>query len=189
MADEFRLINNYPNYSVSNLGNVRNNSTGRILAPITNQQNGYLTVRLYNEEGNGAKYNHRLVAEAFLENPDNFVDIDHIDRNRINNNIENLRFVSRSVNCKNKTSYKNITYEYIDELPEDAIVVENYGNHEFTDLYYSHSTRRFIFNNGVHFRLLHNNLSNNSYFVVVYDTTNNKTQIRLNKFQRIHDLI
>lgn len=42
---------------------------------------------------------HRLVAETFLENPKNLRDVDHIDSDRLNNNVENLRFSSHSFNC------------------------------------------------------------------------------------------
>jgi hypothetical protein len=188
MAEEFRLINNYPNYSVLNLGNVRNNSTGRILSPGING-NGYLQVRLYNDDGDKTKSVHKLVADCFIENPEGLTDIDHINRIKTDNRLENMRWCSDSENQKNKTSHKNITYEFIEELPDDAIVVENYGNHEFTDLYYSHSLRRFIFNNGVHFRLLHNNLHIHSYFACVIDTENIKTKIYLNRFQRLYDLV
>lgn len=46
---------------------------------------------------------HRLVALTFLDNPDKLPEVDHIDRNRGNNNIENLRWVSKSENNKNKS--------------------------------------------------------------------------------------
>lgn len=48
---------------------------------------------------------HRLVAECFLENPDNKPEVDHIDRNPKNNRVENLRFVTHSENQKNKGKY------------------------------------------------------------------------------------
>ena len=45
---------------------------------------------------------HRLLAIAFIDNPYNLPVIDHMDRNTLNNNIENLRWVSQSENCVNK---------------------------------------------------------------------------------------
>jgi len=48
---------------------------------------------------------HRLVAKTFLENPNNLEQVDHIDRNRKNNNINNLRYVSQSENQLNKNLF------------------------------------------------------------------------------------
>ena len=59
-------------YQVSNYGRVKNSKTGKILKPYLTR--GYLRVSLYNESGRKYKLVHRLVAEAFLPNPDNKYD-------------------------------------------------------------------------------------------------------------------
>jgi hypothetical protein len=46
---------------------------------------------------------HRLLGLQYLENPDNLREIDHIDRNKLNNNLENLRWVSRQTNNQNRS--------------------------------------------------------------------------------------
>jgi hypothetical protein len=43
---------------------------------------------------------HRLVAQAFIPNPDNLPQVDHIDGNKLNNNVENLQWISASANTK-----------------------------------------------------------------------------------------
>ena len=48
---------------------------------------------------------HRLVALHFIENPNGYPEVDHIDRNKENNNVENLRWVTHSENNKNKNHY------------------------------------------------------------------------------------
>lgn len=66
---------------------------------------GYDTVAL-TKDGKSKTYKvHRLVANTFLDNTDNLPHVDHINRNRRDNNITNLRFVSLSENAKNKSSY------------------------------------------------------------------------------------
>jgi hypothetical protein len=60
---------------------------------------------------------HRVIAEQFIDNPDGFVEIDHVNRIRTDNSLENLRWVSDSINQRNRTSCKGVKYEYIDKLP------------------------------------------------------------------------
>jgi len=98
-------IENFKNYDVSSFGNIRNNTTNKILKYSPNQK-GYPLVTLY---GNIRKTIsiHRLVASAFIENPNNLPQIDHIDRNKTNNNVENLRWVTQQHNMWNKI-HKNI---------------------------------------------------------------------------------
>ena len=58
---------------------------------------------------------HRLLALQYIDNPDNLPEVDHIDRNKKNNSIENLRWVSRLTNARNKTNYKdNLTPEQLE---------------------------------------------------------------------------
>ena len=91
-------------YEVSNLGRIRsfdrwvkskNGSIricrGRILKPYTNKD-GYLYVVLCKNNKHKTYKVHRLVAEAFLPNPDNLPQVNHKDENKQNNNVENLEF-------------------------------------------------------------------------------------------------
>lgn len=95
------VINGYPKYFVSNFGRVMNIKTKRILKP-NGDDRGYYIVDLYK---NGKKKHfriHRLVGEAFCDNPENKPYIDHIDHNGFNNHYKNLRWVSSSENNRNK---------------------------------------------------------------------------------------
>ena len=114
MQVEYRKITGYDNYSISNTGLVRNDSTGKTLKPdITN---GYHRVFLFlNNKGKRFSI-HRLVADAFIPNPDNKTCVDHIDNNKLNNNLDDLRWCSlqennrnRSICSKNTSGVKGVT--------------------------------------------------------------------------------
>jgi hypothetical protein len=109
MFEEYRQIEGYENYSVSNMGNVRNDTTGRILKGHPDKD-GYLRLDLY-KEGKSKHKIHRLVAIAFLENPDNLGEVDHINQIKSDNWLENLRWCSHSNNCRNQRK-RNGTSKY-----------------------------------------------------------------------------
>jgi len=98
-------IEKFKNYDVSSFGNIRNNKTNKILKYCANKK-GYRMVTLCDNIRKTITI-HRLVACAFIENINNLPQIDHIDRNKTNNNVENLRWVTQQHNMWNKI-HKNI---------------------------------------------------------------------------------
>ena len=98
-------------YQVSNLGIVKSLKRKvyagrnrmrwqyeRILSNNKTNGNGYIVVSLNKESKSKNKYVHRLVAEAFLENPNNYKYINHKDQNTFNNNVNNLEFCTAQYN-------------------------------------------------------------------------------------------
>ena len=104
--EQFRLIDGYDNYEISSHGRVRNNRTSRILKTRTDKD-GYKIIDLTKDKQRKTNKIHRLIAFAFLEKTDEQTEVDHIDHSRSNNMVNNLRWVSRSENCRNKTRQHN----------------------------------------------------------------------------------
>lgn len=87
-------------YHVSPLGkHFTTTSKEKILALVDNGT-GYKQVRLYNVNERKAFYIHVLVLEAFVERPSEEYEVDHIDEDKSNNRLENLRWVTRKDNMK-----------------------------------------------------------------------------------------
>ena len=106
--EEFRKVKGFENYSVSNLGNIRNDKTKQPKKP-TVDTHGYVVIILYKNNKGSKKYIHRLIGESFIDNVDNKPVIDHIDRNKENNTVENLRWATVSENIVNKGISKKNT--------------------------------------------------------------------------------
>lgn len=128
-------IQDYSNYQVSNYGNVK--SKERITnVGIKNQKQcvrkerllkqqkdhkGYMYVRLYNENGFKSIKVHKLVANAFLENKYNKPTIDHIDRNKENNNADNLRYADYKEQLDNRKIDMSLVKENMSKLGKSGI--------------------------------------------------------------------
>ena len=94
--EDWKTIVEFPNYDVSSLGNIRNNKTGKPLKICVKA--GYYHVGLVNENCKKTLKVHRLVALAFIENHENKLEVNHKDKNKLNNCISNLEWMTRREN-------------------------------------------------------------------------------------------
>jgi hypothetical protein len=119
MADNevWKVIESYENYEISNLGNVKNTNTGRLLKSC--KLGGYVVVGLCKTKVKTMQL-HRLVANAFIPNPENKPHVNHIDKNTNNNNVTNLEWCTPLENNIHKcngliqTTNQNISVYKID---------------------------------------------------------------------------
>lgn len=96
----WKPIPNFENYEANKSGQIRNRTTKKILHTYPNKDN-YLRVQLVNNWGIAVnRYVHRLVAKAYLPNPDKLQDVNHKNNKRQDNRVANLEWLSKSDNIK-----------------------------------------------------------------------------------------
>ena len=102
------IIEGFNSYEIFEDGRVWSKKCYRFVSQQTNT-NGYVTCRIIrNDNISKTKSIHRLVAKAFIPNPNNLEFVDHKDRNKKNNNLNNLRWVTRrDNNCNTKIPSNN----------------------------------------------------------------------------------
>lgn len=110
VAEEFREIEDF-NFSISNLGRVRNDKTRKIRKP-SKDTNGYFIVTLLKDSKSYCKSVHRLIAHAFIPNPYDKPVIDHIDGNKTNNTFSNLRWATSQENARNRKKRTGTSSQY-----------------------------------------------------------------------------
>lgn len=104
----WRPIRGFPNYEVSSRGQIRRVHSNRILKQMTNPH-GYRVINLYKSGVMKQLKVHRLVCTAFYPNRDAKPYVDHIDNNRTNNQITNVRWSTHSENGMNRAKHCNNT--------------------------------------------------------------------------------
>lgn len=144
--EKAKRIKKFPKYYITTFGRVWSTYSNKWLKPTINQRGNHK--REYVSLGRGNKFFvHRLVAEAFIPNPNNYNEIDHIDCNALNNHVENLRWVTHQENMQNEKTQENvknntgylveienietgeITYGYEDTIKKYNISKSTLNNH------------------------------------------------------------
>lgn len=128
---------------------------------------------------------HRLIAEQFLPNPDNLPVIDHIDKDKTNFHLSNLRWTTQKQNSNNRSDQT-----FVDDIPDDSIVVDKYSKWRFDFLYYNEERDQFYFYNGINYTLRPNfSCKDGFYKIKATDVTGKVRVIYFSKFKREYGLI
>ena len=127
---------------------LKRKSNGKIVKEF-NASNGYIQCHL-----NQKTYNkHKIIAQQFIPNPNNLPEVDHINNDRSDNHIENLRWVTASENGKNRSGHGR-KYTFLDELPETAEALDSYNGYDFDGLYIDYDNEKLYLFNGIRYREL-----------------------------------
>lgn len=106
------INDDFPNYEVSTYGRVRNVKRSIIMKPYY-RWGGYARVTLLNKESEmKGFYVHQLVSKVWINNEEGKKEVDHIDKDKNNNHVTNLRWVTRSENNINRRKFKNSSSKY-----------------------------------------------------------------------------
>ena len=183
-------LRDHPDYEIFSEfpHDIRRKDTGRVISKNINTT-GYIQVAL-----NRKLYClHRLIAEQFIPNPDpqRLTVVDHIDRDKTNYRISNLRWATQSQNMKNKSSNRGVVYSYIDEIDGDSIVVNRYGNRTLENYYYDDNLEMFYWHDtelNRYRELAVITRKNGSRYVWAIDTNGNRVQLCLKKFKQLYNL-
>ena len=106
----WKTLSEFPLYEINEYGVVRNSETHYVITQRMDRS-GYLFVQLYNGKINYCRLVHRLVAEAFIRNPDNLPIVNHIDECCVHNAADNLEWISYKGNSNHGTRNERIVRE------------------------------------------------------------------------------
>lgn len=144
-GETFKSIPDYPSYSISDFGRVK---IGQYEI-VPNTKCGYSVVTLRNEGGRGKNFLvHRLVASSFLENPLNKPEVDHIDTNKSNNALSNLRWVWHLENMiGNKITCSKLNDGYKKKVIYESIRLDlYYSSKSGVEVLYDEETKDIVKN-------------------------------------------
>jgi hypothetical protein len=135
MAEQYKKIKGYSHYRIYKNGRIYSEFINRYITP-TEDSSHYLQNTLVDDNGNRKTIKtHRLVAIAFLPNPENLPDVNHKDFNRRNNNVENLEWCTEKYNTQYTSKYNldinKESYMKLSPLTEEHVLLIptllNYG--------------------------------------------------------------
>ena len=160
---------------------IRKRKTGKVVKEHVHKATGYVVLSLNSQ----VVKKHRIVALTFIPNPQDLPVVDHGDNDRANFHIENLRWTTQKQNSNNRYDQK-----FVDEIPDDSIVVERYGDYKFDFLYFSQERDEFYFFNGLNYNIRPIHLHKRGYYKIqATDVTGKRRSISLNTFKKEYGLI
>lgn len=178
---DYEICDQYPH-------DIRRKGQQKTVALTRHKSSGYLVCKL-----NGKQYkHHRLVALQFIPNgdPAHKIEVDHINHDRCDNRIENLRWVTASENSRNKASNMGRHFTFLLDIDESCIVVDKYGAHDIDDLYYDPNLEQWFLKLAEnHYRIVEPCIRKDGFkFISVRDTDNKRFMLSIHKWKAAHNI-
>ena len=120
-------IKNYENYEINEFGEIRNKKTNHILKHSINEK-GYHKVILTKDNKKIKTGVHRLVASAFIPNPNNYKEVNHIDENKSNNHYSNLEWCNRIQNIEHSIKSGKFKITRVAQYDKENNLIQIYNS-------------------------------------------------------------
>jgi hypothetical protein len=131
---------------------------------------------------------HQVLARQYIHNPDPdiYTEVDHIDSNRLNNSIDNLRWLPLAEN-RNKSKCGHIKYEWFDSLPEDARPFTRYNNHTLDGIYKNLQDeffKQYLIDGKLRYKKLYTSMNGDYRRISIADNEGRSMHIYLSKIDK-----
>ena len=170
--NDYEIFSEYP-YPIRRISNKR------VVSEFDNGD-GYICVYLNKHK----LFKHKIVANQFIPNPEGLREVDHINRDRGDFHISNLRWTTRRENMRNISGSNGYWFDIVDSLPEDAVEIIQYSYHTLENYYYVPSEDAFYYFMGTQYRRMNVLRQYNKDYINITDVEGRRTKLSIAKFKR-----